>query len=306
MSMKKHSLSTKGLSLSQAQSISNLCNQRATDIAGELNGINNVEKLLKIGEDTYIETVGKPVPSNLTELILEKAKLHATQAFLMENVKAKDVLIKEARYRGMGTSLESPERPKLDSFESTNEVNEDFGWSQLTSNEINEFTEAEAYAAHIGQFIHKHGPLDNLRKELPSIKTLEWIEVEQGKKTPLTVTIHHTNGQLLSIHNELAAKHRQYEQRVNYFKAKVKDLTTAENARIARHNADGFAKVNGTNEVLNSQYQKEYAAYNAELIKLSQDLEFQRQTEIGELSSLRINIDPRFQDVIDAYLAQLN
>ena len=44
MSMKKHSLSTKGLSLSQAQSISNLCNQRATDISGELNGINNVEK----------------------------------------------------------------------------------------------------------------------------------------------------------------------------------------------------------------------------------------------------------------------
>ena len=306
MSMKKHSLSTKGLSLSQAQSISNLCNQRATDIAAELNGINNVEKQLKIGDQTYIETVGKPVPSNLTELLLEKAKLHATQAFLMENVKAKDVLIREARYRGMEVSLEMPARPKLSDFDPIEEVGEDFGWGQLTSNEVNEYTEAEAYAAHIGQFIHKHGPLDNLRKELPSIKTLEWIEVEQGKKTPLMVTIHHTNDQLLGIHNELAAKHRQYEQRVNYFKAKVKDLTTAENARIARHNSDGFAKVNSSNEVLNSQYQKEYAAYQAELTKLKQDLEFQRQTEIGEISSLRINIDPRFQDVIDAYLAQLN
>lgn len=304
--MKKHSLSTKGLSLSQAQSISNLCNQRAIDIAAELNGINNVEKKLKIGEETYVETVGKPVPSNLTELLLEKSKLHATQAFLMENIKAKDFLIKQARYKDMEVSLETPARPKLEDFEPLDEVGEDFGWSQLTSNEVNEYTEAEAYAAHIGQFIHKDGPLDNLRRELPSIKTLEWIEVEQGKRTPLTVSVHHTNEQLLEIHNELAAKHRQYEQRVNYYKAKVKDLTTAENARIARHNADGFAKVNAANEVLNSQYQKEYAAYQAELTRLRQELEFQRQTEINEIASLRINIDPRFQDVIDTYLAQLN
>ena len=306
MSMKKHSLSTKGLSLSQAQSISNLCNQRATDIAAELNGINNVQKELTIGEHTYIETVGKPVPSNLTELLLEKSKLHATQAFLMENIKAKDALIREARYRGMDVSLSAPDRPKLEEFESLDEVDESFGWSQLTSNEINEYTEAEAYAAHIGQFIHKHGPLDSLRKELPSIKTLEWIEVEHGKKTPLIVMIHHTNEQLLGIHNELAAKHRQYEQRVNYFKAKVKDLTTAENARIARHNADGFAKINATNDVLNSQYQKEYVAYNAELTRLRQELEFKRQNEISEIASLRINVDARFQDVVDTYLAQLN
>lgn len=306
MSMKKHSLSTKGLSLSQAQSISNLCNQRATDIAAELNGINNVQKELTIGEHTYIETVGKPVPSNLTELLLEKSKLHATQAFLMENIKAKDALIREARYRGMDVSLSAPDRPKLEEFESLDEVDESFGWSQLTSNEINEYTEAEAYAAHIGQFIHKHGPLDSLRKELPSIKTLEWIEVEHGKKTPLMVTIHHTNEQLLGIHNELAAKHRQYEQRVNYFKAKVKDLTTAENARIARYNADGFAKINATNDVLNSQYQKEYAAYNAELTRLRQEIEFKRQNEISEIASLRINVDARFQDVVDTYLAQLN
>jgi hypothetical protein len=304
--MKKHSLATKGLSLSQAQSISNLCNQRASDITAELNGINNVEKKLKIGDQTYIETVGKPVPTNLTELLLEKAKLHATQAFLMENIKAKDSLLREARNMDMELTIKQPTRPKLEEFEPLNSVDENFGWSQLTENEINEYTEAEAYAAHIGQFIHKHGPLDSLRKELPNIKTLEWIEIEQGKKTPLMVNIHHTNEQLLTIHNELATKHRQYEQRVNYFKAKVKDLTTAENARIARHNADGFSRVNSANDVLTSQYQKEYAAYNAELTRFSEELEFNRQTKISEIAALRINVDPRFQDVIDLYLSQLN
>ena len=304
--MKKHSLSSKGLSLSQAQSISNLCNQRALDISAQLNGINNVEKKLKIGEETYIETVGKPVPSDLTQLLLEKAKLHATQAFLMENVKAKDTLIRDVRYRSLEVDFFEPKRPKLETFNPLDEVDEDFGWSELTSNEINEYIEAEAYAAHIGQFIHKHGALDSLRKELPTIKTLEWIEVEHGKKTPLMVTIHHTNEQLLDIHNELATKHRQYEQRVNYFKAKVKDLTTAENARVARHNADGYNKINAANEILNSQYQKEYQTYMAELTRLREVLELERQTEISEISSLRINVDQRFQDVIDIYLNQLN
>jgi hypothetical protein len=206
----------------------------------------------------------------------------------------------------MDTDILEPKKPKLETFNTLDEVNENFGWSELSSNEINEYIEAEAYAAHIGQFIHKHGALDSLRKELPTIKTLEWIEVEHGKKTPLMVTIHHTNEQLLDIHNELAAKHRQYEQRVNYFKAKVKDLTTAENARIARHNADGYNKINAANEILNNQYQKEYQTYIAELTRLREVLELQRQTEISEITSLRINVDPRFQDVIDIYLNQLN
>jgi hypothetical protein len=304
--MKKHSLSNKGLSLSQAQSISNLCHQRALDINAELNGINNVSKTLKIGEDSYTETVGKPVPSNLTELLLEKSKLHATQAFLMENVKAKDGLLNEARYKSYDSELEQPVSPKLERFEPIDSVDESYGWSQLTIGEINEYTEAEAYASHIGQFIHKHGPLDYLRKELPTIKTLEWIEVEQGKKTPLIVNIHHTNEQLLEIHNELATKHRQYEQRVNYYKAKVKDLTTIENARIAKHNADGFSKINEVNELLNNEYQKQVKTYMAELTRLKEVFEAQRQTEISEIASLRINVDSRFQDVIDTYLAQLN
>ncbi len=37
---------------------------------------------------------------------------------------------------------------------------------------------------------------------------------------------------------ELAAKHREFEQRVNYFKAMVKNLVTTRNAQIAKHNAD--------------------------------------------------------------------
>ena len=75
--MKKNSLSNTGLSLSQAQSISNLCFQRAKDVDNELRTVNNVQKELKINGETYVETVGKKLPVDTIQLLVEKSKLHA-------------------------------------------------------------------------------------------------------------------------------------------------------------------------------------------------------------------------------------
>lgn len=304
--MRKNSLSTSGLSLSQAQSISNLCFQRTQDIANQLGVINNSEKTLKIGQETYIETVGNPIPKNVIDLILEKGLLHATQAFLMENIKAKDLLLKELKSKAFVSPLIYPEYVKYHSFEAKELVEEKWGWEQLSVAEYNEYLEAEAYAAHIGQFIHKGEKLDILRKELSTLKTLEWMTIKDGEKTPLKVLIHHTPEQLLEIHSNLAAKHRQYEQRVNYFKAKVKNLVTEENARISRENAGIQAEVNSRNEVLRNQYNSQVADYEAKNLELRQVFEKNRQEDIQKTSQLRISVDTRFQSVIDKYLSQLD
>jgi hypothetical protein len=303
--MKKHSLSTTGLSLSQATSISNLCFQKAQDIANQISIINNAEKTLQIGGLTYIETTGNRIPVNVVELILEKGKLHATQAFLMENIKAKDNLLKDLKTKSFINTLDYPIAPEFQTFTPKSLVDESWGWEQLTVSENNEFLEAEAYAAHIGQFIHKGEKLDILRKELSTIKTLEWIIVDDGKKTPLQVVLHHTPEQLLEVHNTLAAMHRKFEQRVNYFKAKVKNLVTEENARISRENGEQAAAINSSNQILRSQYGILVAEYEANTLKLKQDFEKLRQEEIQAASQLRIVIDTRFQTVIDSYLKQL-
>mgnify|MGYP001474751126 CR=1 FL=1 len=301
----KNSLNTTGLSLSQAQSISNLCFQRTQDIANTLNIINNSEKTIKIGSDTYIETVGNPIPKNIIDLILEKGLLHATQAFLMENIKAKDSLLKELKAKCYVSPLVEPAYPNMQSYSLLELVDEKWGWEQLSVAEYNEYLDAESYAAHIGQFIHKDCKLDILRKELSTIKTLEWMTIKDGEKTPLKVVIHHTPEQLLEVHNELAAKHRQYEQRVNYFKAKVKNLVTEENARISQENADGQAEINSSNEILRNQYNTLVAEYEANNLKLIQDFEKTRQEDIQKVAQLRILVDTRFQPVIDSFLKQL-
>lgn len=301
----KNSLSSKGLSMSQAQSISNLCNQRSKDITAQLADINNVEKTLTIGAETYIETKGNPIPGNVVELLTSKARLSATQAFLMENIKAKDELINKIKYEQFKYDIEAPVRPQTISEILPNEVTEDFGWDQLTAAEYNEYLEAEAYASHIGQFIHKKGTLDRLRAELPTIKTLEFMEIEVGKKTPLKVSIHHTPEQLLAIHEQLATLHRGYEQRVNYFKSKVKNATTSENARIQKERGEIQARVNQQNSDLANAYKLAYEEWTANQRKAQHEFEEKRQGRIQEAVNLKIEVAKQFQPVVDEFLNQL-
>lgn len=301
----KNSLSLKGLSMSQAQSISNLCNQRAKEISTQLGNINNVSKELTIGSDTYVETNGNPIPGNVVELLTSKARYSATQAFLMENIKAKDELINKIKYEQFKYDVEAPVRPQTISEVLPNEVDENFGLDQLTAAEYNEYLEAEAYASHIGQFIHKRGTLDRLRAELPTIKTLEFMEIEVGKKTPMKVTIHHTPEQLLAIHEELAALHRGYEQKVNYFKSKAKNTITATNAAVQKARGDIQARVNEQNLELANEYKLAYDKWLADQRKAQHEFEEKRQARIQEAVNLKIEVDNRFQDVVDEFLNQL-
>ena len=301
----KNSLSSKGLSMSQAQSVSNLCNQRSKDITAQLADINNVEKTLTIGTETYIETKGNPIPGNVVELLTAKARLSATQAFLMENIKAKDELINDIKYEKFQYDVEAPIRPTTISKTIPTEVDEDFGWDTLTTAEYNEFLEAEAYASHIGQFIHKGSKLDYLRAELPRIKTLEFMDIEAGKRTPMKVSIHHTPEQLLKIHEELAALHRGYEQKVNYFKSKVKNAVTTENARIQNERAEIQADVNNSNSILANAYKVAYDEWAGEERKAAHEFEQKRQARIQDAVNLKIEVAERFQSVVNEFLNQL-
>lgn len=301
----KNSLAAKGLSMSQAASISNLCNQRSKDITAQLADINNVSKELVIGEETYTEVKGNPIPTNVVELLTAKARLSATQAFLMENIKAKDELINKIKYEGFQYDVEAPVRPQTISEVIPTEVDEDFGWDTLTVSEYNEFIEAEAYASHIGQFIHKGGKLDKLRAELPTIKTLEFMEIEVGKKTPLKISIHHTAAQLLTIHEELAALHRGYEQKVNYFKSKIKNAVTSTNAAVQKARGDIQARVNQQNLELANEYKLAYDKWLADQRKAQHEFEEKRQARIQDAVNLKIEVAERFQPVVDEFLNQL-
>src|SRR5690554_8066576 len=137
--MKKHSLKVNnGLSMSQAQSISNLCNQRAEEINQEISFINNFSKSVRTYENHIIQK-GRPIPENIIDMLKIKAKLHACQAFLMENIKAKNALLNDARFDSADVSgVEKPVKGDYLDIDDVllEQVNEDFGWEQLSSEDI--------------------------------------------------------------------------------------------------------------------------------------------------------------------------
>jgi len=299
-----------GLSLSQAQSVSNLCNQRAIEIVAELLVANNFSKTVKVdGEEKTLVEAHK-LPDNVIELLNKKAALHACQAFLMVNIKAKDNMLNAMRDKEADISSVKFPFPVKPTYinpvdGSLAKVNEDFGWSKLTATENNEYLEAESFAAHIGQFIHKDGILTRLRSELPHVPSIDWMVIKDGEKTPVTITKHHESTDLLNTHEALAKIHREKEQRVNYFKAKVKNLTTEENARIAKHNADLQNEAARINNDLATAYEIAQKKANEEANSIRAEFEKTREAEIKRIAGMRISIDARFQETINEFLAKL-
>lgn len=299
-------LDEKGLSMSQAQSVSNLCHQRASEIERKLNEVNNGKKSVKIRKDTVVQRKAVKMPENVIELLKEKGKLHACQAFLMEAVKEKEIMMtlaKTERFEYSGP-LEMPVRPNYESEDFLPEVNEDWGWAQLSPGELSEYLENEALAAHIGQFIHSGGKLDTLRRDIRKDKGIEWVS-DGDRQYPVITEEHHTPEDLHKLHESLALEHRGYEQRVNYFKAKVKNLVAAENARRHKHNSDESARVDKINTQLEQDYSLAVRNYKAAVDVERSTFEAEREEFVNKLSAFRIKVNPRFQDVIDIFMKDL-
>ena len=300
-------LANKGLSMSQAQSISNLCNQNAQEIQRELDSYNNCSKSITVAGQVYDLQESMPIPSDILSKLKIKGDLHACQAFLMEAIKSKESEMTRIRHSETNLShLVKPVKELVDDYEVEYGVEESWGWNQLSDTEYSEYLQAEALASHLGQFIHKSGKLTQLRKELPNTPSIEWFEVESGKKTPVKVTKHHLAPVLMAIHEDIAEQHRVYEQRVNYFKAKVKNLVSDENARIQRVNAVKAAEYLKLEKEAREKYQLALDAYNGEVLRLTMEFNSQRELDIKSTAALRINVDPRFQAVIDMFITPEN
>lgn len=297
----KHFLANKGLSMTQAQTISNLCNQAATEMQIKLSKLNNATKTLDFNGKMHIKQAGNKISVTLEDELKLIGNYRACQAFLMEQIKSKDALLTAAKNSKPEFVAVAPEHPDLQNFTHVPQVTDQWGWDQLSKAELAEYWDAEAQASVIGQFIHKGGTLDRLRRELPNLEPLEWFVApgHEGKAHPITVTIHHTEQELWDNHQRLANLHRDLEQRVNYFKAKVKNLVTLKNAEIHKGNADKMNEIATANEKLMDVYRGQLSLYH-DAIKVEADkFEAEKLKTIKEISALRIEVDTRFQPVID-------
>jgi hypothetical protein len=300
-------ISTSGLSMSKAQSISNICNQRAKYIDSLLTNVNNVSKHFKQSDgEIYMKQIGKPLPVNVLELLKDKSSYHALQAYLMEAVKYKDNLLEIEKYNSFKTELVFPLTPNYIPTTTIKEVDEKWGWEQLSEKEYCEYLEAETYASHIGQYFHRGGVLDNLRKNYNSDLELSFIELKKDEKIPITSTPNHTEKYLIDLHENLANVHREFEQKVNYYKSKVKNLVSNKNIEISKINSDILTKAEVANKKLRQEYNELVNDYNTKLSLESLEFNENKEVQSKRISSLKIKIPTNLQPTVDKLLKDNN
>ena len=291
--------------MSQAQSISNIINQKSIELENQLEKINNYQSKVKYKDEDLVITQSIPMPKNIGDILKELCTLRGVQAFLMTAIQSKDFAMNGLKQKMFISSEQKPVRKDRELIKTIPSVDESWGWEQLSDKEYAEFLYAEAMASHLGKFIHKGGKLDSLRKELPDLKLLEWMNINDSEKTPVVLTPHHTSEELLKVYESLAAEHRKYGQKVNYYKAKVKNMVSDKNAEIHTFNSLEAERIAKINDDIENEYQKAFSEYYAKASKEQAEFQIQLEIQKKELAQTRIIVDPIFQETVNKILGNL-
>ena len=299
--MEKHFLSKTGLSITQAQSISNLCNQHCVEIDNLLQNINIISKEFTFNQELFKEQEASKIPTNLVELLTKKGEYASLQAFLMENIKLKDSLLLQTENTYFQFKEESPMQPKFINPKGLPRVTE----IELSAEDRIDYLIQESYASQIGKFIHKGEKLDTLRKEASNTPLVEWKKIDSNITIPIKNTIHTTPEELFQIHLELVEIHRTHAQKLNYYKAKMKNQLSDLNEAIAKKNSADYEKAS-------SKYEKELQEYNEELRKYGErhhkalyTFQEEKEKEMKRIAALRISIPEIFKPLVDTLLKKV-
>ena len=299
--MEKHFLSKTGLSITQAQSISNLCNQYCVEIDNVLQNINIISKEFTFNQEHFIEQKANKIPENLIELLNKKGEYASLQAFLMENIKLKDYLLEQAENTYFHFKEESPVKPKFVDPKTSPRITE----VQLSEEDRIDYLIQESFASQIGKFIHKGEKLDTLRKEASNTPLVEWKKIDSNITIPVKNTIHTTPEELFKIHLQLVEIHRVHSQKLNYYKAKIKNQLADLNEENVKKNAEEYQKAS-------SKYEKELQEYNEELRKYGEryhkalyTFQEEKEKEMKRIASLRIRIPEIFKPLVDTLLKKV-
>lgn len=313
---------TGSLSMSDAQAISNLCNQRSEAIKREVNNYNVCSKVVRMNTMTgasgnEVDFV-KQLPvilirDRVKTLMVELGEYAGLQGFLMEHIKLKDAWLEEINKQLLTSPKDTQEILDLVAEQQllTNKRANLNGKVKLKHVDSAEFVDQEnrtnvmlyllneAKASKIGEFIHKGGKLDTMRKNLANLPGYEYEELPDGRSALVTITPNYLNGELDKLHEELADLHRVDERRVNGFKAKKK---TFETERTAKYNEDYAVEYDGNLEAAR-QLWNEIVLIENKVNSLRNGLKAQWLEDLKkeklEVSSYKITIPEQLKPIIN-------
>ena len=221
----------------------------------------------------------------------------------MENIKLKEFLLDQAGGKCFYFEKKRPETPKF--IEPKRIPLKRLADIELSKEDRIDYLIQESFASQIGKFIHKGEKLDLLRKEASKTPLVEWKQIDSNITIPVRNTIHATSEELFQIHTELEDIHRTHEQKLNYYKAKMKNQLSDLNIEINRKNSANYEEAASKYKIEVKKYEEELQKYEEEYNKALFTFQEEQEEEIKRIAALRITIPEIFKPLVDTLLKKV-
>ena len=286
-------LGTEGISQSKANHVANICKESANRILRKLQNITVTEEILHY--DGKILPYNEIIKTNesIVDLCENEAKLYTLGAWLREAIKHKESVLETIKNMAVTDFFTDEQKNNYHFNEKANIL------SQLTEDDIiktfsiadyAEYIAVKAKAAHIGLKIHNTGLLPTWYKIIKNHKPVTFIETDKnGGKGMIQSKLLFDEISVDKIFFDLQKRHREYEAKVNYYEAKIKDTLNTKNQEILVHNKKENERIQSLKKEHNTKYES-----------LISDIEKTRLEYINKVAKLKIVIPHSLQPVYDA------
>lgn len=279
-------LGSLGLTSAEANYTANIVKELCDKINNEIGNMSLFSAILTKGDKDHIFMKERKV-EDLQKKCMEEGNLYALSAWLREGIKEKDELINKVNNDSFGFI---PENSTDIGREYTNNQivlpTEASIRRELPINELAEFLSYEAKAAHIGKKVHPNGIFEKWFRELKNTPTLQLHP--DNKEMIITLTQVILEQDLYKIYFELQKEYREAEQKVNYYKAKIKNLLS-----------EKTLEANNKNREARDKYQEDMNIITSKNVSINLQINNKRVEKTKELSELKIIIPNSLQSTLD-------
>ena len=274
-------LDTKGLTTAEANYTANIIKELCERISNEIKQLTLFKGTLNFqGKQTEYNKVYKV--ENLEEKCLEEGNLYALSAWLREAIKAKEALLKQIENDNFDISLLN----EVNYGKATSLLTEDEVKYSLPINELAEYLAYEAKAAHIGKKVHPNGIFEQWFNMIKNTPKVQINEINKDYIVEFDQVVDEKD--LYQVYFTLQKEYREAEQKVNYYKAKIKNLLNERNQEI-----------NQKNRALQDKLSQDLEIQNSKNLALQAEINNLRGQKLKEVSELKIIIPNELQKTLD-------
>lgn len=304
-------LDEKGMTMSAANHQANMVKEKMAETASVLDKTNGFTSVVDVkGKNVKLDNFVKV--DDLKAETLREGFYYGLSAWLREAIKAKQIVLDLIQ----GVSLDNLRSPDAEvlTFPDTKQpvlaqiqlvpfTLED-AIDELSVKERQEYLSVEAQAAHLGKKIHevkksnptfeqrragaiateaKVGKIKEMRDQLNNFQENTLIEYSLGGSSREVCIVTHTPlysaESLNTLYLELQEQHRSYEERLNYYKGRLKD-------RISEVEIERMETYRSAVAQASLVWQEEMRAYNT----LQNEFQIKQTNERKELEKLRLEV----------------